>query len=154
MRGGRVMLVGLDGCGKSTLADVVEGAPSDHRHREDCYYRDLTLEVPGRYVENHWMHNIVIMLAQNQASALCLLVDAATLETYYSSGFAKATTVPSVGLLTKCDQVSEEARERGLAALLDAGVGEAWCLSTATGEGLERFSEWAASVASSASHAS
>lgn len=64
----RVMLIGLDGSGKSTLADLVEGGESNHAHREDCYYRERCFEVPGRYIENHWMHGIILTLAQNQAA--------------------------------------------------------------------------------------
>lgn len=56
------MLAGLRRSGKSTLADIVEGEVSDHRHREDCYFRTRTFEVPGGYVENHWMAKEIIML--------------------------------------------------------------------------------------------
>lgn len=136
------MLLGLDGAGKSTIADAVEGEPSDHRHREDCCYRRRTFEVPGAYVENHWMHNIILMLAQNQADSMVVLVDGSTLESYYSSGYVRAFTVPCLGVLTKVEGLSEELREAGLRKLADAGCAEAICLDTRTGEGMERLEEW------------
>ena len=139
----RVMIVGLDGAGKSTLADAIEGAPSDHRHREDCFYRERCFETPGRYVENHWMHNALIMLAQNQACGMVLLIDGETGESLFSSGYARAVTVPCLGVLTKCERLDGEAREAGLAKLRDAGCGEAICLSTATGEGMQELLDWA-----------
>ena len=49
---------------------------------------------PGRYIENHWMHSIIIMLAQNQASAMLMLLDGSTCESFYSSGYARAFTCP------------------------------------------------------------
>ena len=73
--GDRLMIIGLPGSGKSTISDLVEGEPSDHQHREDCLYRSRSFEVPGSYIENHWMHSIVIMLSQNQASGVLLLID-------------------------------------------------------------------------------
>lgn len=145
--GDRLMIIGLPGSGKSTISDLVEGAPSDHRHREDCFYRTRSFEVPGGYIENHWMHSIVIMLSQNQASGVLLLIDGASGETLYSSGFARAFNEPCLGVLTKCDQLDEGERERGLSRLADAGVDAALCLSTTTGEGVDELLDWVRSVA-------
>ena len=145
--GDRLMIIGLPGSGKSTVSDLVEGGASDHRHREDCLYRTRSFEVPGSYIENHWMHSIVIMLSQNQASGVLLLIDGASGETLYSSGFARAFNEPCLGVLTKCDQLSEGERERGLAKLVDAGVDAALCLSATTGEGVNELLDWVRNVA-------
>lgn len=139
----RLMVIGLDGSGKSTLADLVEGAESNHAHREDCFYRTRCFEVPGRYIENHWMHSIIIMLAQNQASALLMLLDGQTGETFYSSGYARAFTCPCLGVLTKAP-LEDEARAAGVAKLEAAGCTEVLCVSTETGEGTEELLEWVA----------
>lgn len=145
--GDRLMIIGLPGSGKSTISDLVEGEPSDHQHREDCLYRSRSFEVPGSYIENHWMHSIVIMLSQNQASGVLLLIDGASGETLYSSGFARAFNEPCLGVLTKCDRLDEDERERGLAKLADAGVDMALCLSTTTGEGVNELLDWVRNVA-------
>lgn len=142
MRQGRLLLLGLDGSGKSTLADRVEGEVTDRRHREDCYYRRYTLEIPGAYVENHWMHSIIIMLAQNQASSMALLLDGITQTSYYSSGYVRAFTIPSLGVLTKAGGLTPEQRGDGLRKLEEAGCSEVIALDTVTGEGLEAFDEW------------
>lgn len=145
--GDRLMIIGLPGSGKSTVSDLVEGEASDHRHREDCFYRARSFEVPGSYIENHWMHSIVIMLSQNQAFGALLLIDGASGETLYSSGFARAFNEPCLGVLTKCDRLDEDGRERGLAKLADAGVDMALCLSTTTGEGVSELLDWVRNVA-------
>ena len=145
--GDRLMIIGLPGSGKSTVSDLVEGEPSDHRHREDCFYRTRSFEVPGSYIENHWMHSIVIMLSQYQAFGVLLLIDGASGETLYSSGFARAFNEPCLGVLTKCDRLSEDERKQGLAKLVDAGVDAALCLSTATGEGVNELLDWVRSIA-------
>lgn len=136
------MVVGLDGAGKSTVADLIEGEPSDHRHREDLYYRSRVLEVPGRYIENHWMHNTILMLAQNQAAAALFLIDGDTLESFYSSGYARAFTIPCLGVLTKCAHLTPEERARGMERLVDAGCSEALVVSTETGQGVRELLAW------------
>lgn len=145
--GDRLMIIGLPGSGKSTISDLVEGEASDHRHREDCFYRARSFEVPGSYVENHWMGSILIMLSQNQAFAVLLLIDGARGETLYSTGFARAFNEPCLGVLTKCDLLGKDERERGLAKLADAGVDAALCLSTITGEGVNELLDWVRSIA-------
>ncbi|WP_028264467.1 EutP/PduV family microcompartment system protein [Atopobium fossor] len=136
--------IGLDGAGKSTLADIVEGCTSVHKHREDCYYRQNTLEVPGRYVENHWMHNVILMLLQNQAHAFVLLLDGETRLSYYSSGFARATRKPSLAVVTKADVLNEAQRKEAQALLADTGCQDLLFLSTKTGEGICEFKQWVA----------
>lgn len=136
------MIVGLAGAGKSTISDLVEGEQSSHQHREDCFYRTCCFEVPGSYVENQWMHSILIMLSQNQASAVLLLIDGVTGQTLYNSGFARAFNEPCLGVLTKCDLLDEAQRARGLALLADAGCDETLCVSRETGEGLEALMSW------------
>ena len=140
----RFVFIGLDGSGKSTLADMVEGCSSDHRHREDCYYRPQTLEIPGHYVENHWMHNVILMLLHNQACAFVLLLDGTTRLSYYSSGFAKATRKPGLAVVTKCDVLDEAQREEARMRLADGGCHELLFLSTKTGEGVREFKQWVA----------
>lgn len=142
MRDGRLMVAGLDGSGKSTVADLVEGQTSNHAHREDCLYRDRSFEVPGRYMENHWMHNIVLMLACNQAAAALFLQDGTASESVYSAGYARALALPCLGVLTKCGGLDEAARARGLDFLAQAGCRETLCLATETGEGVPELLEW------------
>lgn len=142
----RIMVVGLDGAGKSTVADLIEGAASDHRHREDCLYRSRCFEVPGRYVESAWMRNIVIMLGQNQASAAVLLLDGATLESRYSSGYARAFSVSTLGILTKASALSEDERRLGVRLLADAGCEDAIPLDARTGDGAAELMSWVAAV--------
>lgn len=138
----RVMVIGLEGSGKSELSDLIEGEVLDRVHREDCCYRKQSFLVPGRYIENNWMHSIVLMLAQNQASAMVLLIDGKTLESRYSSGYVRAFTVPCLGVLTNVSGLSERARTQGLAMLKAAGCKETLCVSTDTGEGIEAFMRW------------
>ena len=136
------MIIGLRGAGKSTISDLVEGEPSDHRHREDCCYRTCSFEVPGSYIENQWMHSILIMLSQNQAAAVLLMIDGTTGQTLYNSGFARAFNEPCLGVLTKCDLLGEAERQCGLALLEEAGCDEALCVSARTGEGIAQLLDW------------
>ena len=136
------MLVGLKRTGKSTLADLIEGEVSDHRHREDCYFRTRTFEVPGGYVENHWMAKEVIMLGHNQACSQALLLDGSTLESLYSAGYARAFTIPTLGVITKCEGLGEEERQAGVQKLTEVGCREILCLSAKTGEGIDSYVRW------------
>lgn len=138
----RHMLAGLRRSGKSTLADIVEGEVSGHRHREDCYFRTRTFEVPGGYVENHWMAKEIIMLGHNQACSMALLLDGTTLESLYSAGYARAFSIPTLGVVTKCEGLGEAERKEGTRLLQEAGCREVLCTSAKTGEGIEDYRTW------------
>lgn len=138
----RLMIVGLDGSGKSSIADLVEGVKTTHQPRQDLYYRSKCFEVPGSYIENHWLNNIMLMLAYNQATAAVFLLDGKTGLSLYSPGYAKAFTIPVLGVLTKAETLSSEARSEGFAKLKAAGCDTCQALSLSTGEGLNEFSHW------------
>lgn len=92
-------MAGADPLSAAKVADLVEGAPTPFPGRQDCLFRDRTILVPGRYVESHWMHGILLMLAQNQAGSLLLVEDARGPWSHWSAGFARATTVPALGVV-------------------------------------------------------
>lgn len=138
----RLMLVGLDGSGKSSIADLVEGIPTKHQPRQDLYYRSKCFEVPGSYIENHWLNSIMLMLAYNQATAAVFLLDGNSCRSLYSPGYAKAFTIPVLGVLTKAEMLSSEQRKAAFAKLNAAGCDRCQALSLTTGEGLEEFSNW------------
>lgn len=99
MSGKRALVAGADPLAAARVADLVEGVPTAFPGRQDCLFRDRTILVPGRYVESHRMHGILLMLAQNQAGSLVLVEDARSPWSHWSAGFARATTVPALGVV-------------------------------------------------------
>lgn len=98
----RIMLVGPTGCGKTALAQVLDGTESTLRKTQTITYGKYTIDIPGSYIENTGMYKHLIATAQ-QASCLLLLADPTHTLGVYSPGFTKAFRIPVIGVITKSD---------------------------------------------------
>ena len=71
MKRKRIMIAGPARSGKSALANFLNGEERPLKRTLDTSYRQRTLEVPSAYLENTWMYQHLIALAQD---AWCILV--------------------------------------------------------------------------------
>lgn len=138
----RWIVIGLEGSGKSAICNYIEGEETKSKINGDLKYRGNTLEVPGNYIENTWMNNIIIMLAQNQAKANIFLIDGDTLMSLYPPKFVKAFTKPSIGIITKSDLLNHDRRKEAKNILEELGCSKNIFLSFKTREGLDELSNW------------
>lgn len=106
MRKKRIMIIGPSKCGKTTLANALNGYDGPLRRTPDLIYGKNTMDVPGAYIENAWMYKHIIAAAQD-ASKVLLLIDQSSCTEIYSPGFAKSFRCPVIGVITKCDMKPE-----------------------------------------------
>ncbi len=99
----RVMLVGATGCGKRSLAGVLNGSLESQLHSPDIIFKGRTVVIPGGFLENPSMYRHVITMAQNSASHLLFLVDGTSSIDAGPPDFARMFNCPVVGVVTKCD---------------------------------------------------
>lgn len=104
----RIMIVGPTQAGKSTLANVLNGANRALKKTQDVIYGKYTIDTPGSYIENASMYKYLIATAQT-ASYVLLLMDSARLIDVYPPSFAKTFTCPVIGVVTKIDLAPENA---------------------------------------------
>lgn len=131
------MVLGLPSSGKTALADWIEGLPGAGPRRQDLHYRPRTIDVPGMYIENAWLNNAIITIAQNHACGVLFLVDGSTGKSLYSPAYANVFTVPTLGIVSKCDLATDESLAKAIRALKDAGLDAPLAVSTVTVEGLD-----------------
>lgn len=108
MKRKRIMLVGPTGCGKTALAQVLDGTEAPLRKTQTITYGNNTIDIPGSYIENTGMYKHLIATAQ-QACCLLLLADPTRQMDVYSPGFAKAFRIPVIGVITKSDLAKDNA---------------------------------------------
>lgn len=119
MSGSRALVAGADSRSAGAVADLLESTVAAPLDRQDCLFRERTILVPARYVESHWMHGVLLMLVQNQAGALVLVEDAGNPWCRWSSGFARAANVPSLGIVVK-GEGEPEGRQKAERSLREA----------------------------------
>ncbi|SFA99373.1 EutP/PduV family microcompartment system protein [Clostridium frigidicarnis] len=122
MRRKRIMVIGPSRCGKTTLVNVLNDYEGPLRRTPDLIYGENTIDVPGAYIENAWMYKHIIAISQD-ASHILILVDHSNCTEIYPYGFAKCFRCPVIGVITKCDLISEN-EEKCLQQLKDIGVSE------------------------------
>ena len=142
MRKKRWIVVGLDGCGKTQLCNYIEGYKSEKRNSQELIYREKTLQIPSSYLENTWMNNIIIMLAQNQGKANIFLLDARSLESMYSPAYAKAFTKDSIAIVNHAEYLDEESRDKAKKIVEKISCDHVLFLSFKTGEGVDELDKW------------
>ena len=98
------MVIGPTGSGKTTLYHAINECGLLPRKTQDMIFGRHTIDVPGSYLDNPWMYKHLISAAQNYASQIVMLVDAAGRREAYSPGFAKVFNCPVTGVVTKCGQ--------------------------------------------------
>ena len=106
MKKKRIMVIGPCGCGKSSLANAINKDHRRLRKTQDAIYRLDTIDVPSGYLENRWMYRHLIALGQD-AWCIVMMLDQRKKDIVYSHGFAKAFKCPIVGVISHCEEATE-----------------------------------------------
>ena len=101
------MLIGPTDCGKTTLANAINGVDAPVRRTQDTLFGKYAMDVPGSYMENPWMYPHLISAAQNHAAHILMLVDQATCRSVGAPGFTAVFGCPVTGVVTKADLAPE-----------------------------------------------
>lgn len=137
----RVMIVGPTGCGKTTLANILDGVQRPLRRTQDIIYGPRTIDTPGAYVENAWMYKYLITASQT-ASHVLVLVDQSRFADVYAPGFATPFTCPVVGVISKAELCLDNV-ERSCALLERIGVEKPYfSIDAHSGTGLRELKEY------------
>ncbi|MDD6255673.1 MAG: EutP/PduV family microcompartment system protein [Eubacteriales bacterium] len=100
----RIMLVGATGCGKTALANWINGGGTvKERRTQDVIYGKYTIDIPGAYLECPDMYDHIISLAQNDAFIIIFIVDQNGAKEVYPPGFAKMFNCKVAGVISKID---------------------------------------------------
>ena len=118
-------MIGPTGSGTTTLCHAINECDGLPRKTQDMIFGKYTIDVPGSYLDNPWMYKHLISAAQNYASQIVMLVDAAGMKEVYSPGFAKVFNCPVTGVVTKCGKegINIQKCEEQLKKI---GVGKPW----------------------------
>ncbi|MTK11951.1 MAG: ethanolamine utilization protein EutP [Clostridiaceae bacterium] len=141
MRKKRIMVIGPSRCGKTTLVNALNDYDGPLRRTPDLIYGKNTIDVPGSYLENTWMYKHIIAASQD-ASHVLILVDQSNCTEIYSHGFAKSFRCPVIGVITKCDLMTEN-EEKSLRQLKNIGVTEPYFhISFKVGTGIDALKKY------------
>lgn len=141
MRKKRIMVIGPSNSGKTTLVSELNGNDGPMRKVPDLIYGKNTIDVPSAYIENAWMYQHAIAVAQD-ASHVLILVDQSNCIEIYSHGFAKSFNCKTVGVISKCDLMPEN-EEKCIGNLKNIGVKEPYFkISFESGEGIEELKKY------------
>lgn len=136
----RVMLLGTTGCGKSALAEMLEGRAISRPHTQEVVYGSKVMDVPCGYMEHADMFQSVIALAQNNASHVVVVVMHTTQGAQsIPPGFCHVFTCGVTGVVLTEGKQSTQMRSASK-ELARIGVPEPFVIVNSTnGDGLEEL---------------
>lgn len=141
MKRKRIMIIGPRNCGKTTLANRINGDGGKLRKTQDTIYAKYTIDVPAAFVENAWMYMHIIALSQD-ANCVLLLIDQTRPSRVYSPGFARVFRCPVIGVITKADDCKENA-EICMAQMKEIGLeGPVFSTDSVSGNGLPQLIQY------------
>ena len=125
----RIILIGPIGSGKTTLTQRLKN--------QTITYIDNFIDTPGEYMEHHQMLNRLQMTAVD-ADLVVLLQSITDQRLVYPSGFCSMFTKPTLGVITKIDQLHHESDlSYAKKMLITAGVQEIIAMSALTNQNIE-----------------
>ena len=136
----KIILIGRSAAGKTTLCQRIN-------NEELHYYKTQTVQVinknmidtPGEYLERRGYRGALVVTSAD-ADVILMVQDATEKVSMFPPLFCSMFAgKPCVGVVTKADLATEEQIEQAKKVLKDAGAGELYVTSAATGEGVEQL---------------
>ncbi len=104
MRKRRIMVIGAERCGKTSLVNLINGIDEPPKRRQDIIFTDKTIDVPAAYLENRYYNKHVVTISQD-ASCVLVLVNQSDPKIVYSHGFVNALMCDNkLGVITYADR--------------------------------------------------
>ena len=136
------MLIGRSAAGKTTLCQRIN-------NEELRYHKTQTVQIinrsmidtPGEYLERFNFRGALTVTSVD-ADVILFVQDATEQGTMFPPLFRSMFTKPIVGVVTKCDLVSEEQIEQAKGYLRAAGADEIFTVSSVTGDGVQQLTEY------------
>lgn len=132
----RIMIVGAQSSGKSSIANWLNGTNEPLKKRQDAIYGSCTIDVPAQYLENVSMYRYILTLAQT-AGCVLFLVHSQAQESLYPPNFAASFNCPVVGLVV--GRQEHGMMSKALSFLEKAGVEETVVLDNLSPEDFAAF---------------
>lgn len=144
----KVLLVGSVACGKTTLAQRLNGLVRSYKKTQSIEVIGHTIDTPGEYLERRSLFSALVVTAAD-ADEVLFLLDPTQDRYLYSPGQAGAFSAPVTGVVTKADLADERQLRDGRDLLEMAGVGRIFTISAVTGEGMEELAAHLGALADS-----
>lgn len=142
-----IMVIGPVGSGKSTLLKALDLADGEVKKTEALTYLSQAIDTPGEMVSIPRFFNALI-LNSIRARLVLFLMDG-NRPTNLPARLALALKAPVAGVVTKIDMATEDNLNKARQSLLVAGAKEIFQISSYTGEGLDKLTNWIAGLCSS-----
>ena len=137
----KIVLIGTVGCGKTTLAQRLNGLKQEYVKTQAIEVINTTIDTPGEYMEYRaYLRNI--MTTATDADLVLFLFDATQERFMYSPGQAYSFPVPVIGVVTKADIATPKQLADAKELLELAGATTIFTVSSVSGEGIEALTEY------------
>ncbi len=131
------VLMGMSGCGKTTLVQALTGAPLRYAKTQTVERKLHLIDTPGEYIERRSFYRALIVTAAD-AELVGLVHDVGRELSWLPPAFAGTFAKPVFGVVTKTDLAHcAQDVERARAALKLAGADPVFEVSATLGTGLD-----------------
>ena len=129
-----VILIGSSACGKTTLAQRLNGQEIGYKKTQAIEVINTTIDTPGEYLENRALYKALVVTA-TEADIILFVQDATDDRFRFSPGQAQMLMPTVIGVVSKAD-LATPAQVSAAKELLElAGALEIFVTSAVTGEG-------------------
>lgn len=131
----KLMLIGCEGCGKTTLIQAVNDLNMAYRKTQSVEFHANIIDTPGEYIENRSYYKALIVTSAD-SDIIALMQSSIDEDCIFPPNFASIFSKPVIGIITKLDcECSNTYRAERF--LKSAGVEDIYSISSFTGFGID-----------------